>query len=447
MKPHAKTRRFVPPFAFAALGSALAATTLSQVRADPKAAPPSQPGSTAESKVRREGELKAVEEALAASTESRRRLEAQIAVLAADRAKLSAALVETTQEMRATEDRIRAVESRLGELTENETALRRSLDARRGVIVDVLAVLQRMGRRPPPPVLVQPDDMLAAIRAAMLLGAVLPEMRNEVDALALDLAELARLKNAIAADRNALARELADLDRERERIVALVAARQSRLSEAERGSGQERERTLELGRQARNLKELVERMEAKPAPATQETGDSQAGEKQIRERVAALVFKNPARLAPNTPFANARGLLPRPVVGETARAFGSPDGFGGTTRGASIMTRPEAIVSSPADGSVIFAGSFRSYGRLLIIDAGGGYYILLAGMNQINVEVGQSVLAGEPVAVMGATASAAPGMGGIETSNPVLYVEFRKDGGSIDPGPWWAKSQSEKVRG
>ena len=96
---------------------------------------------------------------------------------------------------------------------------------------------------------------------------------------------------------------------------------------------------------------------------------------------------------------------------------------------------------------MIFAGPFRSYGRLVILDAGGGYYVLMAGMSQINVEIGQSVLAGEPIAQMGATASAAPGVGGIEASGPVLYVEFRKDGASIDPGPWWAKSQGEKVRG
>jgi septal ring factor EnvC (AmiA/AmiB activator) len=83
----------------------------------------------------------------------------------------------------------------------------------------------------------------------------------------------------------------------------------------------------------------------------------------------------------------------------------------------------------------------------LIINAGGGYYLLLAGMDQINVEVGQFVLAGEPVASMGQTSSASPAAGAFESSDPTLYVEFRKDGGSIDPGPWWAKSQSEKVRG
>ncbi len=83
----------------------------------------------------------------------------------------------------------------------------------------------------------------------------------------------------------------------------------------------------------------------------------------------------------------------------------------------------------------------------MIINAGGGYYLLLAGMDQINVEVGQFVLAGEPVATMGQTSTVSAAAGAIESNDPVLYVEFRKDGSSIDPGPWWAKSQSEKVRG
>ncbi len=454
----AATRRFASLAHLAALGAALAGMGLSgQVQARPEGARPTQAGpandsaprthETAEEKARREGDLKAVEEAIAASAESRRRLEAEIAEVAADRARLSAALIETTERMRATEDRIRGIEDRLGALTGSETAQRRSLDARRGVIAEILAALQRMGRRPTPAVLVRPEDMLEAVRASMLLGAVLPEIRNEVDVLALDLAELVRLTRAIASDRDVLARELADLHRERERLGALVAARQSRLTETEQSFGRERERALELSQQAKSLKDLVERVERDATAAKRGTEDAHSGDAHSRERIAALAPSNPARLAPKIPFTQARGLLPRPVSGETARAFGSPDGYGGTTRGVSIVARPQAVVSSPTDGSVVFAGPFRSYGRLLIIDAGGGYHVLLAGMNQINVEVGQFVLAGEPVAIMGASASLAPGLGGIETNDPVLYVEFRNDGGSIDPGPWWAKSQGEKVRG
>jgi len=169
--------------------------------------------------------------------------------------------------------------------------------------------------------------------------------------------------------------------------------------------------------------------------------------RETRERFTSLAFRDPARLAPKVPFAEARGLLPRPASGEQVRDFGAPDGYGGTTRGVSFTTRPKALVTSPADGWVAFAGPFRSFGRLLIVNVGGGYYLLLAGMDHINVEVGQFVLAGEPVATMGESSSVSPAVGAIESNGPVLYVEFRKDGGSIDPGPWWAKSQSEKVRG
>jgi murein hydrolase activator len=427
----------------AALGGALTGLgALQGARAENAASPV-----PAERKAQRENELKSVHDALASSAESRRQLEAELAELATDRAKLSAALIETAERARATEDRIRAVEDRLKTLTDSEAALRRSLEDRRGAIGEVLAALQRMGRRPPPAVLVRPEDILEAIRASMLLSAVLPEMRQEVEVLALDLGELVRLSAAITADRDVLARDLSDLRREQERLGALIAARQARLTEAERSFSRERERASALGQQAKSLGDLAERVERGAAPPQSGTEAERGGERHARERLAALAFRDPARLAPKAPFAQAKGLLPRPVSGETARAFGSPDGYGGTTRGVSIVTRAQAAVSSPSDGTVIFAGPFRSYGRLVILDAGGGYYVLMAGMSQINVEVGQSVLAGEPIAQMGATASAAPGVGGIEASGPVLYVEFRKDGASIDPGPWWAKSQGEKVRG
>ena len=96
---------------------------------------------------------------------------------------------------------------------------------------------------------------------------------------------------------------------------------------------------------------------------------------------------------------------------------------------------------------MVYAGPFRSFGQLLILNAGGGYYILLAGMQRIDVALNQFVLAGEPVATMGETSEAAATTVGVGTGQPVLYIEFRKDGVSIDPSPWWTKSQGEKVRG
>jgi septal ring factor EnvC (AmiA/AmiB activator) len=293
--------------------------------------------------------------------------------------------------------------------------------------------------------------MLEAVRASIMLGAVLPELRVEADILATDLAELVRLKEAIATDRTTLNGELTALNGEQERLAALMEARQGRIAEVERNVGAEQEKAAALARQAGTLKELIDRMEAEISGAQRAVEEArkaaQAQERETREKFAQAAFRDPARLAPKIPFAEARGLLPRPVSGETSAGFGAPDGYGGTTRGISITTRQKATVVSPADGWVAFAGPFRSYGRLLIINAGGGYYVLLAGMDQINVDVGQFVLAGEPVAAMGEAPLMSLIGSAIEKNNPVLYVEFRKDGTSIDPGPWWAKSQSEKVRG
>ncbi len=141
-----------------------------------------------------------------------------------------------------------------------------------------------------------------------------------------------------------------------------------------------------------------------------------------------------------------RGRLRLPVNGARMREFGGSDGTGGTQKGLSIVSRPGSDITAPCDGWVVYAGAFRSYGQLLILNAGGGYHVLLAGMERISVDLGQFVLTGEPVAVMGdgSQASAAATTG---PKQPVLYVEFRKDGTPIDPSPWWATNEGEKVRG
>jgi murein hydrolase activator len=448
--------RFKLSFSRKVIGLAawMVAASLGPVGAQPQTPAPAAPspqGETAEQKARREQDLKVLEEAISANAEARRRLEAEVESIKADRAKLNTALIETAERVRGTEDRIQGLEQRLQTLGASEAAIRRSLQSRRGVIVEVFAALQRMGRRPPPAVLVRPEDMLEAVRASIMLGAVLPELRSEAEVLATDLGELVRLKAAIATDRTTLNGELTGLNREQERLAALMDARQSRIAEVERNVGAEQQKAGELARQAGTLKELIDRMEAEITGAQRAAEEArkaaEAQQRETREKFAQLAFRDPARLAPKIPFAEARGLLPRPVSGEMSLEFGAPDGYGGTTRGISITTRQKASVVSPADGWVAFAGPFRSYGRLLIINAGGGYYILLAGMDQINVDVGQFVLAGEPVAAMGEAPLMSLIGAAIEKNNPVLYVEFRKDGGSIDPGPWWAKSQSEKVRG
>jgi septal ring factor EnvC (AmiA/AmiB activator) len=304
--------------------------------------------------------------------------------------------------------------------------------------------------------------MLEAVRASMLLGAVLPELRTETEALAGDLSEMVRLRSAAASERDALSRDVTALVDDRTRLSALVDARQRDLAGAEARAQEEAARAQELAGKAAGLKDLIGRLEteidsgvraaeeARNASKRLEEEAKAAKENEVREtreRIASLAFKDPARLAPKAAFQDMRGLLPLPVAGTLLKGFNSPDAAGGTLKGAAWATRPDAIVSAPCDGWVAFAGPFRTYGQLLIINAGGGYYLLLAGMERINVGLGQFVLAGEPVAVMGEASKATAASVGSEATQPVLYVEFRKDGISIDPSPWWAASTNEKVRG
>jgi septal ring factor EnvC (AmiA/AmiB activator) len=155
---------------------------------------------------------------------------------------------------------------------------------------------------------------------------------------------------------------------------------------------------------------------------------------------------DPGRLAPAVAFPDMRGHMRLPVNGMRIREFGGSDGSGGTQKGLSIASRSGAQITAPCDGWVVYAGAFRSYGQLLILNAGGGYHVLLAGMERISVDLGQFVLTGEPVAVMGDASQASATVTTVP-KQPVLYVEFRKDGTPIDPSPWWATNEGEKVRG
>jgi septal ring factor EnvC (AmiA/AmiB activator) len=387
-------------------------------------------------------ELLAARDAQRKSIETEAALKGEIEQIGADRRKLNQDLIDTAGRLRGVEASIDATENRLKPLDDNERSIRASLDGRRAVIGEVLAALQRIGRRPPPALIASPEDALQAVRTAMVLGAVLPEMRHEVEALASDLSELLNLRKKIAAERDRLKSEVAALDGERIRMTALVEARQKQQAESEKALVAERARAGDLARNVDNLKDLIAKLEQGLDPAIRDAREAARSD----SRPALSAFRDPGRLAPAIAFVSLRGHVPIPVNGVKLKEFGAPDGSGGLEKGLSIATRADAQVTAPADGWVVYAGPFRSYGQLLILNVGGGYHVLLAGMDRISVDLGQFVLAGEPVAVMG-TASHIASILATGSAQPVLYIEFRKDGTPVDPGPWWASGEGEKVRG
>jgi septal ring factor EnvC (AmiA/AmiB activator) len=395
-------------------------------------------------------ELDAARAQQRAALEAQTRLKLEIEAIGADRRGLNQQLIDTAARVRDVEANIEATQARLQPLDEREHIFKTSLDERRAVIVEILAALQRIGRQPPPALMVRPEDALQAVRTAIVLGAVVPEMRAQADALAGDLAELLRLRKDIDAENAKLSSDLATLAHEQLRLNMLIDERQQKEAAAEQTLDAQRQHAADLAHQVDNLKDLIGKLEQGLDSATRQARLNARAIEEDATRPDLAALKDPGRLTPAVAFAANRGHLRLPVNGARIREFGASDGAGGTQKGLSIATHSGAEITAPCDGWVVYAGPFRSYGQLLILNAGGGYHVLLAGMERISVDLGQFVLTGEPIAVMGAVLG-----GGSQVSTavatgakqPVLYVEFRKDGTPIDPSPWWAANEGEKVRG
>lgn len=435
--------------------------------------------------------LRGLETEIEKSGFEQRRLTYEIENLSSESQSLRTTLIDVARKVREAEDRLAEQERKLDTLAKQTAALRRSLQSRERVTAEVLAAMQRIGRKPPPAVLVAPEDVLSAMRAAILLGAVLPEMRDEAMILVADLRTLSELHRQSLAATTVLRQERDGIATERARLATLVEARQSQIQLSKEQLDQQKARVAALSRDARSLRDLIARSEndivgnaraaeiARRAPAPAKAGTTVAS-------LRPEALREVVRLQPRQAFSERRGQVPLPASGTILRQFGQPDGLGGTERGITIASNPGAVVTAPGDGWVHFAGPYRGYGQLLIINAGNGYHVVLAGMDRLSIEIGQFVLAGEPVGFLaptpattadtgsektkvgegetGQSAAPAPNSRGTSGSSaavvqatgsqtslgalrPALYVEFRKDGSPVDPSPWWSSHSAEKARG
>ena len=427
--------------------ASFAAMSLTPVSAQLATATPQSTTAAPEAIKQREQELEAARIQQKSSAESQAKFKADIAAIGQDRSKLNAQLIDIAAQVRGVETSIADAEARLRPLDSREQQIRGSLDSRRSEIVEVLAALQRAGRRTPPALLVRPDDALQSLRTAMLLGSVVPELRGRAEKLTGELSELVTIRKAIATERNGLALDRDKLGADQIRLAALVEERQHQQSSIEKDMETESARAIALSRQVDSLQGLIAKMEQDLKSAARAAAAANLqGVPAANGKPNAAMLKDSARLSPAIAFASAKGLFAMPVNGSKIRDFGGSDGVGGFEKGISLASRPGSQVTTPCDGWVVYAGPFRSYGQLLILNAGGGYHVLIAGMERISVTIGQFVLTGEPVATMGTTSRVASILA-TNASQPVLYVEFRKDGTPIDPGPWWAANEGEKVRG
>jgi len=356
--------------------------------------------------------------------------------LAEEQKQLRQQLIEAAASAQTRERELNVVEQRLAVFETKEAEAMRALVTKRGKLASLLAVLQRMGSEPPPALVVRPDDATAAARSAMLLSAVVPAVQTEAAKLGKDLADLRDLRQKAAEERLKVAAAAAAFEKDRNMLSELLLQRRSLAAQTNQEIKATQDRVSAMAAQATDLRALIATL-SEDAKRPLIRGSTQLITNQIVSAGAAR----------NASLEGLRGLLTLPANGELMSKFGGSDGAGGRLAGIHLLTRPAAPVTSPCDGKIMFAGTFRGYGRMLIIAANGGYHVLLAGLTQIDGVVGQVVLAGEPVGRMGSGRSSSrqggqSGTGGGER----LYIEFRRNGVPVDPAPWFAELR-EKVSG
>lgn len=401
-------------------------------------------------------ELENLSKTIQLSGERSQTLQDEIKALEKSSASVRTALIESAARRKKLEAQMLVSEKRLSDLKVKEERVRASLRERRGLLAEVLAALERMGRNPPPALLVTPDDALASVRSAILLGAVVPGMRKETEKLVADLAALANLQASIAKERSDLSLTMSASLEEEQRMDLLLKENARLERENSEQLAEERRRSKELAGRATNLEGLIASLEseiesvAKAAEATrleeERRKNLSEAERQKERDAASQNVPDKNRIAPAYAFSDLKGKLDYPVAGDVLRRYGDADGTGHASQGMLIASGPEALVTAPADASVVFAGTFRSFGEMIILNLGDGYHMVLSGMDQVNVRPGRFVFAGEPIATMGVKRVASATALALETDQPTLYIELSKDKTPVDSRPWWSATDAGKAR-
>jgi len=392
-------------------------------------------------------------------------LEKSVSEIQAERERLSDSLRETARIIHDSEARLTEIERHQATLGTQERKIRDQLSERHGKITVLLAAMQRMGRNPPPVLITRREDALQMVRSAMILARAFPELAEQATILTSRLSELVKIMEASKAQSEILRAETARHEVERTRIAQLIENRRQSLADHQPALDLARRQAAETAKRIEDLTTLIASLDARsgsltPAPgqtvppllsaekppaarpAAPGTPEPQAPPKsgpamaQLVPSASQLAALGTVPMRPALPFVQTKGSLPFPAQGKRVLGYGDKTQFGTQSMGVVLETRHSAQVRSPCDGSVLWAGPFRTWGQLLIINAEDGYHILLAGLSQIDVQVGQFVLAGEPVGLMSAAPKSQSAKS--EGNAPVLYVEFRKDNRPIDPDPWWA---------
>ena len=357
-----------------------------------------------------ERQIKASQKQREALNQERRSLEKGVSTLRRN-------LIRAARTAQEQESVLSRLEAKLPELKKSAAERHRALNDRRQQMTGTLAALERLSRNPPQALLLSNAEPLKIVRSALLLRAALPHLRARAVALRQDLSEITTVRTELENRQRKIKSATATLETKRDRLNALMVHKAVERRRMIKATRQVDNRLASLSERAESLRELFVHLQksARPKPKIR------------RPQTASL---------PDAPIAKPDfGAMTQPARGKLVQRFGQDTKTGSSAKGATFETRLRAQVVAPFDGKVVFAGPFKGYGQILIIQHGDAYHTLLAGIARVDATLGQLLLAGEPVGVMGS-----------QEAGTRLYVEVRRKGQPVNPLPWFTAAR-DKVRG
>lgn len=378
-------------------------------------------------------DLEQVEKQVQIQSQKQKKLEKEAEKASQELERVNQEMIKAAKIIQNNEETISEMEEQLSGLEKDYEEIENKLRSQDQNMVKMISALQSLSLKPTEALFVQPLSPVDIVRSALLLRETVPYLEEQAEIIKQELEELKVKRDAVRQQVEKIVARQRQLERQHAQMKSLAAAKTKYRAKVSKESEETQKTIKKLGSQAQDLKDLLAKLEKDKAEKRQRMAE------EAKKKIMSLQKSEQAQTADliksdhdiinetGLNFIKAKGTLSYPAMGKIVTRYGEEVSKGVSSKGITINTRDQAQVTAPFDGSVLFAGPFRGYGNLIIIDHGRGYTSLLAGLSEIDCEVGQMLLAGEPVGIMPSDGQAR------------LYMEIRKDNHPINPESWLRK--------
>lgn len=373
-------------------------------------------------------DLKKIEQKVQQQSIEHKKLQAQETQISLELSKINREMIGAAKKVQNSEEKLSLMEKRLEQLKSDLTKAEEGFSKEDDNLIKTLAALQNLALKPTEALFVQPLTPVETIRSAMLLRETVPYLEENASRIREELKVISQKKSLVEKQINQISKQKKILESEHSRMRSLASKKYKMRSAVAIKSEKAKKNMEKLASQANDLRDLLGKIEKQrlEKKRKEEENAKLLAQKKLAEKKSddLIKYQPPVITGKAVAFEQAKGSLPIPARGTIITAYGEQVVKGVSAKGITIKTRNQAQVIAPFDGSVVFSGPFRGYGNLIIIEHGDGYLSLLAGLQSMDVEVGQMLLAGEPIGQMPSDGEAK------------LYLEIRKDNQPINPMAW-----------